>query len=236
MYLFVPFNFLQSARMCYLPPPYSLSLSLSLLTLSSLYLCGQQSLQPIWHWLTRPTLSEGRSIVTNAAHGSYIKRIRYGCWQTIYKHTSTPPVFIRNFKYLLICWYLVSELNKRSIFPPCGPYVLSVVEGQNLATDNVTVIEGESATISCRVKNNDDSVIQLLNPNRQTIYFRDLRRESWCQILMSSERGSQTDSFSARRAHELEPLACIFELEGRGQGLGPIIHYFDMTGVSRQQR
>lgn len=52
------------------------------------------------------------------------------------------------------------------------------MEGQNLATDNVTVIEGESATISCRVMNNDDSVIQLLNPNRQTIYFRDLRRES----------------------------------------------------------
>uniref|UniRef100_A0A8C2THZ4 Cell adhesion molecule 1 n=2 Tax=Coturnix japonica TaxID=93934 RepID=A0A8C2THZ4_COTJA len=31
------------------------------------------------------------------------------------------------------------------------------------------------ATISCRVKNSDDSVIQLLNPNRQTIYFRDFR-------------------------------------------------------------
>ncbi|XP_057676005.1 cell adhesion molecule 1a isoform X5 [Corythoichthys intestinalis] len=31
------------------------------------------------------------------------------------------------------------------------------------------------AIISCRVKDNDDSVIQLLNPNRQTIYFRDMR-------------------------------------------------------------
>uniref|UniRef100_A0A8C3FT92 Cell adhesion molecule 1 n=2 Tax=Chrysemys picta bellii TaxID=8478 RepID=A0A8C3FT92_CHRPI len=31
------------------------------------------------------------------------------------------------------------------------------------------------ATISCRVKNSDDSVIQLLNPNRQTIYFKDFR-------------------------------------------------------------
>ncbi|KAM3875126.1 cell adhesion molecule 1-like [Diretmus argenteus] len=50
------------------------------------------------------------------------------------------------------------------------------IEGQNLATDNVSVIEGETATISCRVKNNDDSVIQLLNPNRQTIYFKDVRR------------------------------------------------------------
>ncbi|MED6251821.1 hypothetical protein ATANTOWER_003379 [Ataeniobius toweri] len=50
------------------------------------------------------------------------------------------------------------------------------VDSQNLATDNVSVIEGETATISCRVRDNDDSVIQLLNPNRQTIYFRDLRR------------------------------------------------------------
>ncbi|KAK7905177.1 hypothetical protein WMY93_017784 [Mugilogobius chulae] len=49
------------------------------------------------------------------------------------------------------------------------------LDGQNLATDNVTVIEGETATISCRVRDNDDSVIQLLNPNRQTIYFKDYR-------------------------------------------------------------
>lgn len=41
--------------------------------------------------------------------------------------------------------------------------------------DNVSVVEGEVATISCRVINNDGSVIQLLNPNRQTIYFRDYR-------------------------------------------------------------
>ncbi|XP_072282908.1 cell adhesion molecule 1 isoform X4 [Pyxicephalus adspersus] len=53
--------------------------------------------------------------------------------------------------------------------------LLQQVERQNLETENVTVVEGEVATISCRVKNNDDSVIQLLNPNRQTIYFRDFR-------------------------------------------------------------
>ncbi|XP_036845829.1 cell adhesion molecule 1 isoform X6 [Oncorhynchus mykiss] len=49
------------------------------------------------------------------------------------------------------------------------------VQSQNLVTDNVEVMEGDVAVISCRVKNNDDSVIQLLNPNRQTIYFRDVR-------------------------------------------------------------
>ncbi|KAL7981640.1 hypothetical protein Chor_005728 [Crotalus horridus] len=52
---------------------------------------------------------------------------------------------------------------------------ISSGDGQNLVTEDVTVVEGEVATISCRVKNSDDSVIQLLNPNRQTIYFRDFR-------------------------------------------------------------
>lgn len=57
------------------------------------------------------------------------------------------------------------------------------VVSQNLVTENVSVVEGEMAIISCRVKNNDDSVIQLLNPNRQTIYFRDMRRE-YCTTLL----------------------------------------------------
>ncbi|KAM4650648.1 cell adhesion molecule 1 isoform 3-T4 [Discoglossus pictus] len=49
-------------------------------------------------------------------------------------------------------------------------------EHQNLVTEDVIVVEGDMAIISCRVKKNiDDSVIQLLNPNRQTIYFRDFR-------------------------------------------------------------
>uniref|UniRef100_W5MBC4 Cell adhesion molecule 1b n=1 Tax=Lepisosteus oculatus TaxID=7918 RepID=W5MBC4_LEPOC len=73
------------------------------------------------------------------------------------------------------------------------PLSLSVlcfsVQGQNLVTDNVSVVEGEVATISCRVKNNDDSVIQLLNPNRQTIYFRDVRplKDSRFQLVNFSD-------------------------------------------------
>ncbi|OXB81329.1 UNVERIFIED_CONTAM: hypothetical protein H355_014373, partial [Colinus virginianus] len=55
----------------------------------------------------------------------------------------------------------------------CEKWVIG--DGQNLVTEDVTVVEGDVATISCRVKNSDDSVIQLLNPNRQTIYFRDFR-------------------------------------------------------------
>ncbi|XP_034404472.1 cell adhesion molecule 1b [Cyclopterus lumpus] len=66
---------------------------------------------------------------------------------------------------------------------------LPKVEGQNLATDNVSVIEGEMATISCRAKDNDDSVIQLLNPNRQTIYFKDVRplKDSRFQLVNFSD-------------------------------------------------
>ncbi|KAJ6653200.1 hypothetical protein lerEdw1_010073 [Lerista edwardsae] len=58
---------------------------------------------------------------------------------------------------------------------PSPPNSFSEGDGQNLVTEDVTVVEGEVAIISCRVKNSDDSVIQLLNPNRQTIYFRDFR-------------------------------------------------------------
>ncbi|XP_037123219.1 cell adhesion molecule 1b isoform X4 [Syngnathus acus] len=70
-----------------------------------------------------------------------------------------------------------------------GAAEIITVEGQNLATDNVSVVEGEMATISCRVKNNDDSVIQLLNPNRQTIYFKDVRplKDSRFQLVNFSD-------------------------------------------------
>ncbi|TRY76090.1 hypothetical protein DNTS_025512, partial [Danionella cerebrum] len=68
------------------------------------------------------------------------------------------------------------------------------LQGQNLVTNNVSVVEGETAIISCRVKNNDDSVIQLLNPNRQTIYFRDVRPpvkdrkiKPFCLLLASDD-------------------------------------------------
>ncbi|XP_057215667.1 cell adhesion molecule 1a isoform X5 [Triplophysa rosa] len=63
------------------------------------------------------------------------------------------------------------------------------VQSQNLVADNVSVVEGETAIISCRVKNNDDSVIQLLNPNRQTIYFKDVRplKDARFQLVNFSE-------------------------------------------------
>uniref|UniRef100_A0A8C1R575 Cell adhesion molecule 1 n=1 Tax=Cyprinus carpio TaxID=7962 RepID=A0A8C1R575_CYPCA len=71
----------------------------------------------------------------------------------------------------------------------CMCFLWVTVQGQNLVTNNVSVVEGETAIISCRVKNNDDSVIQLLNPNRQTIYFRDVRplKDSRFQLVNFSD-------------------------------------------------
>ncbi|XP_018082110.1 cell adhesion molecule 1 [Xenopus laevis] len=61
-------------------------------------------------------------------------------------------------------------------FHVCGKKHPNLQEQHSiLETVDVTVVEGEAAIISCRVKNNNNYVIQLLNPNRQTIYFRDFR-------------------------------------------------------------
>uniref|UniRef100_H2LKF3 Cell adhesion molecule 1 n=1 Tax=Oryzias latipes TaxID=8090 RepID=H2LKF3_ORYLA len=88
------------------------------------------------------------------------------------------------------CLGLLNILENLSFpFPFSQSNILGIIDSQNLATDNVSVIEGETATISCRVKNNDDSVIQLLNPNRQTIYFRDVRplKDSRFQLVNFSD-------------------------------------------------
>ncbi|XP_067221804.1 cell adhesion molecule 1b [Chanodichthys erythropterus] len=83
---------------------------------------------------------------------------------------------------LFFCLVLATFLHK-------GAAQTISVQGQNLVTNNVSVVEGETAIISCRVKNNDDSVIQLLNPNRQTIYFRDVRplKDSRFQLVNFSD-------------------------------------------------
>ncbi|XP_077749749.1 cell adhesion molecule 1 isoform X16 [Canis aureus] len=75
------------------------------------------------------------------------------------------------------------QITQFTKFSTCGQPILG--DGQNLFTKDVTVIEGEVATISCQVNKSDDSVIQLLNPNRQTIYFRDFRplKDSRFQLL-----------------------------------------------------
>lgn len=89
---------------------------------------------------------------------------------------------------LALAAVLCSLLFQAALHKGAAQYLTPVVS-QNLVTDNVSVVEGEMAIISCRVKNNDDSVIQLLNPNRQTIYFRDVRplKDARFQLVNFSE-------------------------------------------------
>ncbi|XP_022530568.1 cell adhesion molecule 1b isoform X3 [Astyanax mexicanus] len=87
-----------------------------------------------------------------------------------------------------LCVPLLLSLLSAALLPEGASQTITA-QGQNLVTGNVSVIEGETATISCRVKNNDDSVIQLLNPNRQTIYFKDVRplKDSRFQLVNFSD-------------------------------------------------
>uniref|UniRef100_A0A8C1SU13 Cell adhesion molecule 1 n=1 Tax=Cyprinus carpio TaxID=7962 RepID=A0A8C1SU13_CYPCA len=93
--------------------------------------------------------------------------------------------------YISLFFYLVfaTFLHKGAAQTISVLHGFTAVQGQNLVTNNVSVVEGETAIISCRVKNNDDSVIQLLNPNRQTIYFRDVRplKDSRFQLVNFSD-------------------------------------------------
>ncbi|XP_065143016.1 cell adhesion molecule 1 isoform X3 [Paramisgurnus dabryanus] len=81
---------------------------------------------------------------------------------------------------------LVSIIISAAIYSGAAQFA---VQSQNLVADNVSVVEGETAIISCRAKNSDDSVIQLLNPNRQTIYFKDYRplKDARFQLVNFSE-------------------------------------------------
>ncbi|XP_033955035.1 cell adhesion molecule 1-like [Pseudochaenichthys georgianus] len=86
------------------------------------------------------------------------------------------------------------------------------VVSQNLVTDNVSVVEGEMAIISCRVKNNDDSVIQLLNPNRQTIYFRDMRRKPKVELTYDKMYTVTSRlTFTVSKEDDGVPVACIVD-------------------------
>lgn len=57
-------------------------------------------------------------------------------------------------------------------------------QGQFPLTQNVTVIEGETATLTCRVDQNDNTSLQWSNPAQQTLYFDDKKGE-YIYILSS---------------------------------------------------
>ncbi|XP_061483943.1 cell adhesion molecule 2 isoform X1 [Rhineura floridana] len=61
-------------------------------------------------------------------------------------------------------------------------------QGQFPLTQNVTVIEGETATLTCRVDQNDNTSLQWSNPAQQTLYFDDKKalRDNRIELLRAS--------------------------------------------------
>lgn len=46
---------------------------------------------------------------------------------------------------------------------------------QAVQAENVTVLEGGTAQISCRLQNYDGSIVVIQNPRRQTLFFNGTR-------------------------------------------------------------
>ncbi|XP_016376138.1 cell adhesion molecule 4-like isoform X2 [Sinocyclocheilus rhinocerous] len=52
---------------------------------------------------------------------------------------------------------------------------LQTARGQAVQAENVTVLEGGTAQISCRLQNYDGSIVVIQNPRRQTLFFNGTR-------------------------------------------------------------
>ena len=51
---------------------------------------------------------------------------------------------------------------------------------QAVQAENVTVLEGGTAQISCRLQNYDGSIVVIQNPRRQTLFFNGTRGVCVC--------------------------------------------------------
>ncbi|KAJ8793261.1 hypothetical protein J1605_000256 [Eschrichtius robustus] len=56
---------------------------------------------------------------------------------------------------------------------PRDAFILYSSQGQFPLTQNVTVVEGGTAILTCRVDQNDNTSLQWSNPAQQTLYFDD---------------------------------------------------------------
>uniref|UniRef100_A0A672KYQ3 Cell adhesion molecule 4 n=1 Tax=Sinocyclocheilus grahami TaxID=75366 RepID=A0A672KYQ3_SINGR len=69
-----------------------------------------------------------------------------------------------------------------SFWKYCAPLSLLLIlsysqtaRGQAVQAENVTVLEGGTAQISCRLQNYDGSIVVIQNPRRQTLFFNGTR-------------------------------------------------------------
>ncbi|XP_077447681.1 cell adhesion molecule 2-like isoform X3 [Stigmatopora argus] len=89
------------------------------------------------------------------------------------------------------------NLNSHAIFTLYAVYgiLLKGISGQHPLVQNVTVTEGGTANMTCRVEYNDNTSLQWSNPAQQTLFFGDkkalrdnrieLIRASWSELTIS---------------------------------------------------
>lgn len=79
-----------------------------------------------------------------------------------------------------ISHHLCHNINVRFSHPlSLSPSPLSA-RCQAVQAENVTVLEGGTAQISCRLHNYDGSIVVIQNPRRQTLFFNGTRGASPC--------------------------------------------------------
>ncbi|KAG1947594.1 cell adhesion molecule [Pimephales promelas] len=68
--------------------------------------------------------------------------------------------------------------------------MMCCARGQAVQAENVTVLEGGTAQISCRLQNYDGSIVVIQNPRRQTLFFngtRALKDDRFQMVLFSQQ-------------------------------------------------
>ncbi|KAK7147434.1 hypothetical protein R3I94_010073 [Phoxinus phoxinus] len=84
-----------------------------------------------------------------------------------------------------------------SFWKYCAPLSLLLLlsyshtaRGQAVQAENVTVLEGGTAQISCRLQNYDGSIVVIQNPRRQTLFFNGTRalKDDRFQMVLFSQR------------------------------------------------
>ncbi|XP_016387555.1 cell adhesion molecule 4-like isoform X2 [Sinocyclocheilus rhinocerous] len=84
-----------------------------------------------------------------------------------------------------------------SFWKYCAPLSLLLIlsysqtaRGQAVQAENVTVLEGGTAQISCRLQNYDGSIVVIQNPRRQTLFFNGTRalKDDRFQMVLFTQR------------------------------------------------
>ncbi|XP_062872615.1 cell adhesion molecule 2b [Trichomycterus rosablanca] len=96
-----------------------------------------------------------------------------------------------------VCGSVVKEAASKSKVKAAGS------QGQFPVTQNVTVVEGSTANMTCRVDYNDNTSLQWSNPAQQTLFFGDkkalrdnrieLVRASWKELTISINEVTLSD-------------------------------------------